>query len=153
MKRVFVYILLLLMLPLPVAGRDNISFRRFSVNDGLSQNTVRAIAQDALGNIWLGTQNGLNRYDGYTIQRYFANSKDSTSLSDNTICSLFYSNDGPLWIGTTSSLSCFDFSKNHFHNYPTPHGVHIFKIKEDGGGVDSSLPATTDCGFLTPGHR
>ena len=134
MKRVFVYILLLLMLPLSVAGRDNISFRRFSVNDGLSQNTVRAIAQDALGNIWLGTQNGLNRYDGYTIQRYFANSKDSTSLSDNTICSLFYSNDGPLWIGTTSSLSCFDFSKNHFHNYPTPHGVHIFKIKEDGGG-------------------
>ena len=44
-----------------------IEFRTLSVDDGLSQSTVLAMAQDPLGRIWMGTQDGLNRYDGHTL--------------------------------------------------------------------------------------
>ena len=70
------------------ASTDHINFRKLSVNEGLSQNTVWGMMQDANNKIWIGTTDGLNRYDGYTFTTYYHTSNDSLSIANNQIISL-----------------------------------------------------------------
>ena len=76
-----------------------IEFRTLSVNEGLSQSTVLAIAQDGMGRIWMGTQDGLNCYDGYSFSVFRCVEGDPQSLGDNSVNAL-YADGGLLWIGT-----------------------------------------------------
>src|ERR1700761_3862393 len=75
-------------------------FVRFTPTSGLSQSNVTCILQDHLGFMWFGTQNGLNKYDGYqfTISRY--NPADSNTLPNNHIRAIVEDSSGTLWIGT-----------------------------------------------------
>lgn len=66
----------------------------------MAHNTVYAIMQDREGFIWLGTKNGLNRYDGYSFKSYNINYNDSASLSNSWINVLFEDSRGNIWIGT-----------------------------------------------------
>lgn len=77
-----------------------VRFQKISLEEGLSQGIVNVILQDRQGFIWFGTQDGLNRYDGYNFKVYKSNSEDPASLSDNWIESLFEDKDGYIWIGT-----------------------------------------------------
>lgn len=79
---------------------QNVRFRHLSVEEGLSQEAVHAILQDRQGLIWLGTQDGLNRYDGYEITVFNNDPADPTSLSNGWIWSLLEDSRGNLWIGT-----------------------------------------------------
>ena len=99
------------------ASRGSLYFKHFSVKDGLSQSTVRAITQDKQGNLWFGTQNGLSRYDSYTFTTFQSNSSDSTGITDNSIYSLYLDTRGTLWIGTASGLSKFNPKDCTFSNY------------------------------------
>ena len=125
----------LLMLTITARATDNgYSFQHFSVEDGLSQSTVRAITQDCQGNIWFGTQNGLNRYNGYEFKTFYASISDSTKIDDSSINSLYADKEGNLWIGTSSGLSLFDFSLNRFFNYSIQgQRNNIYSITEDNG--------------------
>ena len=125
----------LLMLTITARATDNgYSFQHFSVEDGLSQSTVRAITQDGQGNIWFGTQNGLNRYNGYEFKTFYASVSDSTKIDDSSINSLYADKEGNLWIGTSSGLSLFDFSLNRFFNYSIQgQRNNIYSIAEDNG--------------------
>ena len=67
---IFVLLLLFSINPLIIAQSKPVKFNRFSTKDGLSQNKVLAIIQDDLGFIWLGTEDGLNRYDVYVFNIY-----------------------------------------------------------------------------------
>jgi signal transduction histidine kinase/ligand-binding sensor domain-containing protein len=69
-------------------------------NTGLSHNTVTGLALDKSGFLWVGTIDGLNRFDGKGMKTYRHNPSDSTSISDNFIHGIFVDNDGFLWIGT-----------------------------------------------------
>lgn len=60
---------------------NNVRFKQLSITEGLSHNTVNAISQDSKGFMWFGTRNGLCRYDGYNITRYFHEEGDSTTIS------------------------------------------------------------------------
>lgn len=82
------------------AGFETVRFRAFGVEHGLSQATVRAIAQDRSGFLWLGTQDGLNRYDGYEFRVFRRIPGDPDSLPDNHVSALAADGDGQLWIGT-----------------------------------------------------
>lgn len=129
-----------------LAVEANMAFRHLSVTEGLSQSTVRAIEGDALGNIWFGTQNGLNMYDGYGFTVYYRNSSDSTSLADNSIYALKLSSSGKLWIGTAKGLSCRDFREGRFVNYALPSGdQHVVDIFESFG----TLYISTDGGLIS----
>ncbi len=75
-------------------------FTEISVDKGLSQSVVMAIDQDTTGFIWLGTQDGLNRYDGYGFKIFKHNPKDTSSLSDNYITGILTDESGVLWIST-----------------------------------------------------
>ncbi|MDH3640632.1 MAG: ATP-binding protein [Gammaproteobacteria bacterium] len=81
---------------------DNIRFNRFGVDQGLSQARVQAIAQDQSGFIWLGTQQGLNRFDGRQFVQYFHDARSEQTLADDWIWALHADGRGNLWIGTES---------------------------------------------------
>ncbi len=82
------------------AWAQNIKFKNLSVNDGLSVAYIQGILQDKKGFMWLATQDGLNRYDGYEVTVFRNNPRDSTSLSNNDVYALFEDTNEHLWIGT-----------------------------------------------------
>ncbi len=84
------------------------SFDRFTVEDGLSQNSVNCIFQDSKGFIWFGTQDGLDRYDGYNFKSYKHNPKNANSISDNFIWEIYEDKKGYFWIGTQNGLNQLD---------------------------------------------
>ena len=75
-------------------------FERLSIEDGLSQTVVNCVVQDAAGFLWLGTQFGLNRYDGYRFEVFRNDPEDPTSLPHDWIMDLAVDPSGDLWIGT-----------------------------------------------------
>ena len=100
-------------------SRDNVRFRSYSTPEGLSQATIRAIAQDSTGLMWFGTQDGLNRFDGYDFKTFYRDSQVLGTISDNHILSL--ASDHPrtgLWIGTQSrGLNFLDLKLERFRAY------------------------------------
>jgi len=90
-----------------LAQNTSLVFNRLNVNDGLSQGSVLCISQDATGYIWLGTREGLNRYDGYRMQIFRGRAGDSTGLYSNYISSLLPGSEGKMWVGTTSGLHVY----------------------------------------------
>ena len=102
----------------PADPGDGEKFRRLSVNDGLSQNSVFRILQDRDGFIWIATQDGLNRFDGYDFEVFKHDPDDPNSLSENTITALYEDREGMLWIGTKQSgLNRFDPTVRSFKHY------------------------------------
>ena len=89
-------------------SQQHISFDHLSVEDGLSQSSVTCILQDKKGFIWFGTQDGLNRYDGYNFKIFKNDPLDTTSLTDNFIFSICENQSGTLYIETQSG---------NFHQY------------------------------------
>ncbi|HUI65960.1 MAG TPA: two-component regulator propeller domain-containing protein, partial [Bacteroidota bacterium] len=92
-------------------------FAHLSIREGLSQSTVNCIVQDREGYVWFGTQDGLNRYDGYAFLTLKHDPADSTSLSDNYVTSLCVDGDGVLWVGTRNGLDCWRPETRSFRRY------------------------------------
>ena len=84
-------------------GWSDIKFKHLTINDGLSQNYVRAIEQDSKGFMWFGTSSGLQKYDGYTFTRYTHNPFDTTTLSGDAVRVIFEDSRGLLWINIEGS--------------------------------------------------
>src|SRR5690606_24571945 len=97
---------------------QGLQFKQLTPNEGLSQSNVSAITQDAFGFMWIGTENGLNRYDGYQVKIYRNDRDDPTSIPSNNIRSLFSDSQGHLWIGTSAGLSRYDRATDTFINIP-----------------------------------
>lgn len=101
----------------PSQARTTIAFDNLSLEDGLSQSVVTAMAQDTRGFLWLGTQDGLNRFDGYTFRIFKHDPDVPSSLSDNLITALGVDPDGTLWIGTNNGLERYDPLLENFVHY------------------------------------
>jgi signal transduction histidine kinase/CheY-like chemotaxis protein/HPt (histidine-containing phosphotransfer) domain-containing protein len=78
-------------------------FRHLTKANGLSSNVVNCILQDRFGFMWLGTDNGLNRYDGRSFILHNHNASDTNSISGNHISTLFEDSKGRIWIGTLNN--------------------------------------------------
>jgi len=89
----------------------------FNVDKGLTQSAVTDVIQDSHGFLWIATQDGLNRYDGYTFKPYRNNPLDSNSLSNNNINSLCEDRRGNIWLGTNLGLSMLNRKTGKFVNY------------------------------------
>ncbi len=94
------------------------NFEFLTINQGLSQNYIYSIYQDKKGFIWIGTKDGLNRYDGYEFVCYRHNPADSTSLSENNVSIIFEDSKERLWIGTNGGgLNLFNREKESFTHF------------------------------------
>ncbi|GAB2956484.1 hypothetical protein GCM10027048_23190 [Hymenobacter coalescens] len=83
----------------PVAAQ-NLTFRTLSTQHGLSENSVAGVVQDRRGFLWLGTQDGLNRYDGASFRVFRSNPQQRGSLGSNFIQALAADAAGGVWVGT-----------------------------------------------------
>lgn len=117
------------------------SFSSYDISDGLSQSVVNCIFQDSRGFIWIGTQNGLNRFDGYNFKVYTYKPGDTTSISNNWIFGIAEDKAGNLWIGTKSGLNKYFRNEDRFDRirYNTPYKSDIttcvYDIKCSGDGL------------------
>jgi signal transduction histidine kinase/ligand-binding sensor domain-containing protein len=98
-------------------AQENIRFQRITVNDGLSQSDIRCMVQDTLGFLWVGTRDGLNRYDGLDFHRYRREIGDSTSLHFNQIWSLVTDSIGNVWMGSAGGIAVYDYNHDTFQNF------------------------------------
>lgn len=136
---------------------DAVRFNRLSVEQGLSQSVVQAIVQDERGFIWIGTQQGLNRYDGQEFVSYFHDPANPDSLSHDWVWDLHLDVLGNLWIGTAGGLNRLrpgagdvqpEFSQlaNGFADKPvrviTEDSQGALWLGSDGGGVIRYEPDT-----------
>ncbi|MGZ3833734.1 MAG: two-component regulator propeller domain-containing protein [Mucilaginibacter sp.] len=96
---------------------QSLKFEHFGTREGLSQINVNCIIQDSRGFMWIGSRNGLNRYDGYKFVTYRHDSKNDSSLSNNMITDLVEDRDGNIWIATQSGLNKYERSKGTFTRY------------------------------------
>lgn len=87
---------------------QEIRFEHLTSKDGISQSEVYAFLEDSRGFMWIGTLDGLNRYDGYNIEIFNTDRNDPHSLSNNTIRSLTEDTLGRIWIGTDDGLNYYD---------------------------------------------
>lgn len=114
-------------------GQKRIKFEHLTIEHGLPQNTVFRILQDSRGFLWVGTENGLCRYDGYSFTPYQNDPEDPSSLSHNRVFAIFEdSSSGTLWIGTENGLNKFDRRRERFTRY-----------KHDPGNPDVTLSNNT----------
>ncbi len=121
LKRNPLSLLLLLLLLLPESSHaqyNNMRFSRITAEQGLSQGTVLCALKDRRGFMWFGTQDGLNRYDGYHFKVYKHKPDDANSLSENWVWAIFEDSSGYLWIGTFGGGACrFDPETETFVTY------------------------------------
>ena len=88
--------------------------------DQMSSSLIECVAQDKYGFIWVGTEYGLNKFDGYRFTTYLSDPKDSTSLLFNEVVRLLSDSQGRLWVGLGKGLARFDYEKNQFQRYHFP---------------------------------
>ena len=96
-------------------SQDNLRFEHFTSENGLSENFVYTVYQDKKGFLWVGTHDGLNRYDGYGFKKFRHDPADSNSLPDNTIYSICEDKQGNIWMGTNAGLCKYDPSTGRFN--------------------------------------
>ncbi|MCF6268458.1 MAG: histidine kinase [Melioribacteraceae bacterium] len=108
-------LILLLLIVNSIAQNSELRFKHLTTDEGLSQNIVNCIYQDSRGFMWFGTNDGLNKYDGYEFTVYNLDGDEGQTLSDNWIKSLTEDSEGNLWIGTgNGGINIFNGTLNEF---------------------------------------
>jgi ligand-binding sensor domain-containing protein/signal transduction histidine kinase len=127
--------------PVQAGAPRSLRFEHLSLEQGLSQESVKTVLQDRAGFMWIGTQSGLNRYDGYRIRTFRNDPDDPGSLPDNYVQTAYEDGDGRLWIGTRGGLARMDDSGQKFVRYPFVSGSErvarnraVAAILGDGAG-------------------
>lgn len=108
------------------ANVNDLTFNNMNIEQGISQSTVEAIFQDSKGYIWFGTNDGLNRYNGYEYKIYNYE-ENKNSISHNGITDIEEDNDGYLWVGTVQGINKINQDSDEITNYTEENG----KIKDD----------------------
>lgn len=131
MKKALVYTLFLMQC-LIVSGQN----KHFYTSEKLSSNLITSICQDRSGYMWIGTEYGLNKYDGYRFTSYFHRQGDVSTLVSNNITTLFVDSEGQLWVGTGIGLSRYHAAIDAFEQITlgdVPRARVNDIIKEDEG--------------------
>ncbi|WP_170246356.1 response regulator [Colwellia hornerae] len=120
---------------------SSLSFSHLTSNEGLSQDLAAVIFRDHLGYLWVGTSDGLNRYDGYNFKVYRNKINDNQSLSENFITGISEDQQGDLWVATRNGLNKLMRKTGHFkrfyHNNKQKTGLssnHVTRLIKDNNG-------------------
>ena len=96
---------------------NDFTFNHINANRGISDKSINCIIQDYKGYIWIGTEWGLNKYDGYTFYNYLSESKNISSIPANEINCIFEDSHYRLWIGTSGGLALYNRETDRFTRY------------------------------------
>lgn len=145
-------ILLLILLFSFELNAQELKFKRITVNDGLSQYDVSCVLQDSYGFIWVGTYDGLNRFDGIQVENFYSNLVDKNTLSGNRILSLFEDSFKRIWIGTDGDGLCYyDLRSNKFVRLKNEKSYsRVFNIFELNNGT---ICASTNGGIVNVAEK
>ncbi|MBT1451648.1 diguanylate cyclase [Glaciecola sp. XM2] len=116
-KAAAVFIAMAIFVSVAHASIDNVRFEHYFVEQGLSQQSITAIFQDSNGFIWLGTQEGLNRFDGRNFLQFTPSFEDENSLAFSWVNSITEDRHGNIWVGTRDGLSKYDAALDSFTNF------------------------------------
>jgi len=86
----------------------NYAIKTYNINSGLPSNSTTCAIKDKSGFLWVGTENGLCRFDGYSFKTFVNVPGDSTSLTNNYINALIEDKKGRIWVGTLDGLNLLD---------------------------------------------
>ena len=111
----------------------NLAFTHLTVESGLSHNTVFDVIQDREGYLWVATEEGLNRYNGYDFEVFTYDLSDSTSLADNWVSSVFEDSKGNIWVSTDSGVNRFIPQTRNFKRF-LDEGFEVWSVAEDQEG-------------------
>jgi signal transduction histidine kinase/ligand-binding sensor domain-containing protein/DNA-binding response OmpR family regulator len=106
---------------------DDFQFEQFSINQGLSHVGVTSVLQDKTGFIWVGTYDGLNRFDGLNVEIFKKDPDNPSSLINNRIHSIFQDHQDRLWIGTEEGVSVLDLETYKFTRLRLPEQLSDIK--------------------------
>jgi ligand-binding sensor domain-containing protein/signal transduction histidine kinase len=121
LTKLFVICTLLQCLFLSVSAQSHtdLKFSHLTIDEGLSSNRTYGVVQDLDGYIWIGTNNGLNRYNGYEFKTYLYEPNNKYSISGNEVQTLYVDKNGSLWIGTNGRGFCYyDKVQDRFERMP-----------------------------------
>ncbi|HEY0039219.1 MAG TPA: two-component regulator propeller domain-containing protein, partial [Flavisolibacter sp.] len=117
--RIFLSIFLVLAVPLMVCSQVYRKARSITTENGLSDNRVTCFYKDKTGFTWIGTKNGLNRYDGHRITIFRPTA--GNSISNEIINDIAEDNQGKIWVATMNGLNKYDPLRNHWESFlPLP---------------------------------
>jgi ligand-binding sensor domain-containing protein len=100
-----------------IAFSQKLQYTTYTEKDGLSSNAVNTVLQDGRGFLWVGTANGLNRFDGNAFDNFYSDAADTGAIASNEIQQLFIDRAKRLWIGTGAGISLFHPQSQTFSNY------------------------------------
>lgn len=136
----FVSLLILCKTNIATNSELNADFRHISFSDGLPNAFINDIAQDSLGFIWVGTNAGLFRYDGYTFRAFWDESDSPYTLKGNYISQITPQPGNKLWIATLGDgIFCFDYKREKFIDLNLPDEVKTMNISKFYIESDSSI--------------
>ncbi len=128
------------------------NFRHITRREGLPSFEINVIKQDKLGFIWIGTENGLGRYDGHRTIKFESSNDNYHSINGNAITHIEVDSQNKVWVSTNKILDFYDYSTNYFTHIITRHSTFegkmvmaIHDVKEDNGGM---LWVSTNIGLL-----
>jgi len=119
---------------------QDLKFEYLTVDNGLSNNRPKCVLRDSKSYLWIGTESGLNKFDGHKIKIYENIPSQSNSLSDNMINCIFEDHNQNIWIGTSNGLNLFDrntdtFKRILFDSIPSANDKNfVTKVLEDKKG-------------------
>lgn len=121
-------------LPMASCAQETYFFTHLKSDNGLPHQQVMSMAFDHDGLLWVGTRNGLAKYDGYSFVTYYNNRNDKESIPHNFIRVIFVDSDNNVWIGSDVGISRYRRDTDDFENHPVE-GEHIAKIVETKDGA------------------
>ncbi|MBF7073262.1 EAL domain-containing protein [Glaciecola sp. MH2013] len=103
-----------ILFPVDARTSTNLSFEHLSNEDGFSQSSVRQSLEDKYGFIWIVSNNGLSKYDGYHNTRYIFDASKPRSIPSNNITSILVDAQGRLWVASDRGLALYNYATNNF---------------------------------------
>ncbi|MGV6830088.1 MAG: hybrid sensor histidine kinase/response regulator transcription factor [bacterium] len=115
---------------------QELNFFHYGLEDGISQQTIRCIEKDARGFIWIGTQDGLNRFDGHSFKVFRHSDHDTLAVKGKFINDILENSDGTIWVATANhGVSYYDPNKDVFIRTTIQDGNCSSLSKDDEGNI------------------